>query len=281
MLFRGTALEGISATKGAEIYAHDFTDNARMKHFFALSQDDQDQMEYVANIGMTKIIGLENLGNKSFKYSEITSCAIAKHGDTSDFKMYYDEAPTLSVSCKHNNKSFKHHRTSANTDCLRDWGIDATISSNYFYITSPIFAQLTQTKAFNPIPWNKFPHVQNMYSKIVGATFDELEKNLNTPERIRGFLDFIFSKFDHYILSMIKKQAHVRCINFQGTLAGAKNVYPTLLIRAHRIRNNAFQLDFNHDISIRLRIHTASGMMESSFKWDVTIPKLPTSTERR
>jgi hypothetical protein len=192
----------------------------------------------------------------------------------------------IGISAKVNHAAVKHSRLSAKLDFGRKWA-GYPCSKQYFDSIRPAFSYLSKLKSEDKY----FKQIERkddiIYLPILTAFQDELER-LDKEYGyvfVENFFKYLLGKYDFYKveLEIREKEVSVQCVNLYGTLGyGKRWKIPDKIEKIFRVPGSASTLivQFNDGWRISFRLHSASGKVESSLKFDINLTASPIYVEK-
>jgi hypothetical protein len=126
-----------------------------------------------------------------------------------------------------------------------------------------------------------------IYLPILTAFQDELDRLFKDHGSIfvENLFKYLLGKYDFYKveLQMREKEVSVQCVNLYGTLGyGKRWKIPDRIENVSRVSGstNTLVVQFTDGWRISFRLHSASGKVESSLKFDINLIASPTYVEK-
>ncbi|MDR1218424.1 MAG: HaeIII family restriction endonuclease [Treponema sp.] len=192
----------------------------------------------------------------------------------------------IGISAKVNHAAVKHSRLSARLDFGQKW-TGCPCSKLYFDSIESTFCHLAKLKSegktFNQIERKD----DSIYLPILAAFQDELDRLFKEHGSVfvENLFKYLFGRYDFYKveLQIKEKEVSVQCVNLYGALGyGKKWRIPDRIERIFRVSGskNTLLVQFNNGWQISFRLHSASGKVESSLKFDINLIAGPTYVEK-
>jgi hypothetical protein len=122
---------------------------------------------------------------------------------------------------------------------------------------------------------------------VLTAFHDELDRLFKEHGSVfvENLFKYLLGRYDFYKveLQIRQKEVSVQCVNLYGTLGyGKKWKIPDRIENIFRVTGstNTLVVQFNKGWQISFRLHSASGKVESSLKFDINLIASPTYVEK-
>lgn len=212
-------------------------------------------------------------------------------GDVRDVLCVRGEQWSIGLSCKHDHEAVKHSRLSRTIDFGKEW-LGIPVSQSYKDAIAPIFDELDELKKMGA-RWAGIDRKdERFYRTLLDAFLAEMSAlyarhSAVVPERL---LRYLLGSDDFYkVIAHTKdRTTEVKPFNMYGTLGLSTRTQRTqykiaVLRMPSQILSMAFKKDSLNTIlihcdngwSLSLRIHSASGLVEPSLKFDIQLVGVP------
>jgi hypothetical protein len=192
----------------------------------------------------------------------------------------------IGISAKVNHAAIKHSRLSAKLDFGKKW-TGYPCNKQYFDSISPAFSELAKLKSKGKIFKQIERKDETIYLPILTAFQDEMYRLCKEYGCVfvENLFKYLLGKYDFYKVELeIKaKEVSIQCVNLYGTLGyGKRWKIPDTIDNISRVSGSASTLiiQFNEGWQISFRLHSASGKVESSLKFDINLIASPTYIEK-
>ena len=201
-------------------------------------------------------------------------------GDARDIVVEYFGGE-IGLSAKNNHQAVKHSRLSSTIDFGNRWA-GHPVSNTYWSQVSPIFAKLSVLREKRIL----FKELENkeasIYLPVLTAFEDELRRlaQAHGAKFIGPVFRYIVGSHDFYKVMRRRKQVDIQSFNLNGTLGwGSRWKIPGGIEQIQRKPGsmNTLLVTFTGGWQLAFRIHSASGVVEPSLKFDIEFKALPTS----
>ena len=195
-----------------------------------------------------------------------------KKGDVTDIRLTHDEK-TLNISIKTNHQATKHQRpgpTPKHIGLTNDSEDTKNFKTQYQKINSDFFkfvkSKNQNFKKYNEVEEYKFEH---LYEPICNLVSDLLNKH---NHRSKDYLMFLIGNVFFKKIVLFKN-------NFQIT--SFDKIPETQKMKSWVDRKNYVIIEFNNDLVLSMRLHTASSRLSEvgSLKFDTQIQKMNVDKE--
>jgi len=208
-------------------------------------------------------------------------------GDVRDLIFSLDRK-SFGVSCKSNNKDFKHSRFSHHLDFVTKWGLNSNGCSNlYWDAVKPLFYELKEIrdKSEGKALWRDlyskperfyWPFLNAWVAEILRLTHESPELQ---AEVCRNLVLYIVGRYDFYKVISSRNQAMVQAFNFGKTLNTTKTKFPTLINSINDKNGSQYSktITFNHGFSFNFRVKNGDSDIKPSLKFAISAIGLPQS----
>jgi hypothetical protein len=208
-------------------------------------------------------------------------------GDVRDLVLELNDK-NFGISCKSNNKDFKHSRFSHKLDFISKWGIDSRgCSKEYWDSVLPLFNELQEIRASSggTALWkNMHNKPERFYWPFLNAWVEEIRRVSGaSPEKgaevCRNLILYIVGKYDFYKIINSRRQSLVQAFNFGKSLNTSKTKFPTLINSINDKNGSQYSktITFNHGFSFNFRVKNGDSDVKPSLKFAVGAIGLPQS----
>ena len=202
----------------------------------------------------------------------------------------------VGISCKHNHEAVKHSRLSSNINFGEKW-LGHSCSADYFNEIRPVFNHLEELRLRNCL-WRDVPSVHDtIYRPVLDAFLREMDRlNREFPEDVPPRLvQYLIGNQSFYKIvahdSMestsiqafnLDRKLNSKAATKQPEIRVGHQKLPTRIDRMYLAPNRDTTAIINCDNgwSLSLRIHSASGKVEPSLKFDIQLGAVPPSLEK-
>jgi hypothetical protein len=284
----GKAFEYALAKAFEEITGAILVENAACIRARACFESQNPKMQSLlerAGAEMAMFLQAHDANTLTSAYISLQEDAAGISGDVRDIIISVQNGE-IGISAKVNHAAVKHSRLSARLDFGQKW-TGYPCSKLYFDSIESAFSYLTKLKSegktFNQIERKD----DSIYLPILAAFQDELDRLFKEHGSVfvENFFKYLLGRYDFYKVELRtrEKEVSVQCVNLYGTLGyGKKWKIPDRIENIFRISGstNTLVVQFNDGWRISFRLHSASGKVESSLKFDINLIASPTYVEK-
>lgn len=195
---------------------------------------------------------------------------------------------SFGISCKSNNKDFKHSRFSHQLDFVSKWGLNSEGCSNsYWDAVRPLFLELKdiREKSEGKALWRDLKSKpERFYWPFLNAWVGEILRLTNAnpqqqAEVCRNLILYIIGRYDFYKVISSRNQAMVQAFNFGKSLNTTKTKFPNLINTINDKNGSQYSktITFNHGFSFNFRVKNGDSDIKPSLKFAVSAIGLPQS----
>jgi hypothetical protein len=191
----------------------------------------------------------------------------------------------IGISCKTNHEAFKHPRLSGKRDFVKEWGLGAGCSEEYWAEVRPIFSELADLRKQSSaqMKWSELGDYQTRYYipvldawrtellRVAGG--DDAESKLAASALCR----YVIGEIDFWKVISRSDQVTLYAFNTQKSLGTSKTVLPNRIIGIDTFDGSQYSMTvrMNEGYGFNFRLHNASSRVEPSLKFDVQSEGLP------
>jgi hypothetical protein len=206
------------------------------------------------------------------------------HGDVRDVILNLN-GREIGLSCKTNHEAFKHPRLSGKRDFVKEWGLGAGCSEEYWSKVRPIFSELADLRKQSSaqLKWSEIGDYQARYYipvldawrtellRVAGG--DDAESKLAASALCR----YVIGEIDFWKVISRPDQVTLYAFNTQKSLGTSKTVLPNRIIGIDTFDGSQYSMTvrMNEGYGFNFRLHNASSRVEPSLKFDVQSEGLP------
>ena len=191
-----------------------------------------------------------------------------KEGDVRDI-LFFTDKEQIGISAKHRHYAVKHSRLSGTNDFGEKW-YGVPCSDEYWDTVTPIFDHLRFEKEMG-VRWADLPNKHDAYYvPILEAFMTEVRQYSDTIQ----LLSYLLGRYDFYKVIKENGDVSIQSFNMSGQLKWGNRLRLSGEIHQLSMKSNSkttamMYIDTGWQISFR--IHSASGPVEPSLKFDVQL----------
>ncbi|MDR1072217.1 MAG: HaeIII family restriction endonuclease [Treponema sp.] len=284
----GKAFEYALAKAFEKITRATFTENEaclRAKACFESQNENRQSLFERAGAEMAMFLQAHDPNILTSKHIFLQEDAAGIFGDVRDIIIDV-QTGEIGISAKVNHAAVKHSRLSANLDFGQKWTA-YPCSKLYFDSIESAFSYLTKLKSEGKT-FNQIERKDDIiYLPILAAFQDELDRLFKEHGSVfvENLFKYLLGRYDFYKveLQIKQKEVSVQCVNLYGALGyGKRWRIPDRIESISRVSGskNTLLVQFNNGWQISFRLHSASGKVESSLKFDINLIASPTYVEK-
>ncbi|MDN4865725.1 HaeIII family restriction endonuclease [Priestia megaterium] len=266
----------------------DWINKTGLVKYSMLTNDEQEGMKRAANRIIAFLLEYEPwLKDEPITVEHVKATGGAT--DVSDIRLS-SSRKSIGISLKSNHDAVKHPRVSPTIDIAQNW-LGISTDNEYMVETTEIFQHFNEYSQLNN--YTKFKELSKverdemLYKPISKAFADLLIRSFNSKDgevAVRHILPYLIGDRDFYKAKadFRRNELTVAAFDFNGTLGTRKRIHvPTrcLEVRVEKGQrdgmHNYISLNFDRGWEVKMRLHTASTMIENSLKWDVQFVGIP------
>ncbi len=254
-----------------------------------LSTEKQGHFQRCAEQAASYITAQEQLLAKHPRDIALLPDAAGIRGDVRDVLVRYrDEIDSATgISCKTNHEAYKHPRISGQRDFIKEWGLGAGCSSEYWDAVRPVFAELKkiQLDSGKTATWASLGNYQaRYYVPVLKAWRAELLKwaggtDQQSHNAATALCRYVLGNKDFWKVISYEDGVKLFAFNTGNTLGTPVTPLADRVDRAEfkEEGGNSIDVSMSKGYQFNFRIHNASSRVEPSLKFDVKSIGIPSA----